>query len=68
MHPRRAQCADDHKQRRSHQIGQPSGFFLAALGEVFGEGGDKGARESALREEIAGQIGNSETQQEGVVD
>ncbi len=67
-HAERADRAYDDNQGGRHQVCQARGGLLAAIGEIFGEGGNERARERAFGKKIAGQVGNAEAQHEGVVD
>ena len=67
-HAQRADCAYDNNERCRHQVRQASGGFLAAVGEIFGEGGNERARQRAFGKQIAGQVGDAEAQHEGVID
>lgn len=47
---------------------EAGGFLAAAGGERLGEGGDEGRGQGAFGKQVAGEVGDAEAEQKGVVD
>ncbi len=65
-HSGQGKTAGDGQHASQNQIAKPEGALAAALVERIGEGRDKRARQRALGEQIAQQVGNAEGRHIGV--